>query len=64
MARNLLHSVHSLGELNLIERILLNQWPDKLRLEIDYLRRKFSWIEREGNELIRKYLIRETHQRI
>jgi len=34
MARNLLHSVHSLGELNLIERILLNQWPDKLRLEI------------------------------
>lgn len=34
MARVLLHSVRSLGELNLVERVVLHQWPDSLRVEM------------------------------
>ena len=34
MARVLLHSVRSLGELNLVERVVLHQWPESLRVEM------------------------------
>ncbi|KAL3081643.1 hypothetical protein niasHT_033054 [Heterodera trifolii] len=57
MARILLHSIRSLGELNLVERVVLHQWPESLRVELDYLRRKLSWTEREACEQIRKQLV-------
>jgi hypothetical protein len=34
MARMLLHSIRSVAELNLVERIVLHQWPDSLRVQM------------------------------
>uniref|UniRef100_A0A183BWY9 Uncharacterized protein n=1 Tax=Globodera pallida TaxID=36090 RepID=A0A183BWY9_GLOPA len=63
MARILLHSVRSLGELNLVKRVVLHQWPEALRVEMDYLRRKLSWTEREACEQIRKHLVLDATTR-
>ncbi|KAE9553802.1 hypothetical protein FO519_002972 [Halicephalobus sp. NKZ332] len=59
IAQLLLHSVRGSEELEAVVQ-LLPEWPSTLQIHIDYIRRKFAWIEKTAVRQIQNFLIQES----
>jgi len=59
IAQLLLHSVRGSEELEAVVQ-LLPEWPPTLQVHIDYIRRKFAWIEKTAVRQIQNFLIQES----
>uniref|UniRef100_A0A914Z364 Aminopeptidase n=1 Tax=Panagrolaimus superbus TaxID=310955 RepID=A0A914Z364_9BILA len=59
IAQLLLHSVRGTEELEAVVQ-LIPEWPFNLKIHIDYLRRKYSWIEKTAIQQLQSFLIQES----
>uniref|UniRef100_A0AC35ESX2 Aminopeptidase n=1 Tax=Panagrolaimus sp. PS1159 TaxID=55785 RepID=A0AC35ESX2_9BILA len=59
IAQLLLHSVRGTEELEAVVQ-LIPEWPFNLKIHIDYLRRKYSWIEKTAVQQLQSFLIHES----
>lgn len=59
IAQLLLHSMRTCEELEAVVQ-LLPEWPPMLQIHIDYIRRKFLWIEKTAVKQIQNFLIQES----
>ncbi|CEF71069.1 Peptidase M1, membrane alanine aminopeptidase, N-terminal domain-containing protein [Strongyloides ratti] len=55
LAKSLLHSIRSLEELDIAFKVL-DSWPTVLERNIEYIRRKLHWIEKEASKRVVKFL--------
>lgn len=59
IGRYLLHSARTLPELEMIES-LLPDWPQNLRMHLDYLKRKMKWTQNIAADQIHQYLVEDV----
>uniref|UniRef100_A0A7E4W0V3 Peptidase_M1 domain-containing protein n=1 Tax=Panagrellus redivivus TaxID=6233 RepID=A0A7E4W0V3_PANRE len=59
IAQLLLHSVRSSEELEAVVQ-LVPEWPINLQVHIDFVRRKYAWIENTAVKQIQNFLIQES----
>ena len=59
IAQLLLHSVRGTEELEAVVQ-LIPEWPINLQIHINYIRRKYSWIEQTAVKQIQNFLIQES----